>query len=430
MQIVIVGNSAAGIGAAEAIRKNSKSNNVNVSIISQEPYSAYSRPFLKDFLGSTAKFDRITYRDEDFYKDCNINTIFGKKAVAINPSKKIVTLDNQKNVNYDKLLITTGGKTIIPSIKGLNKKQVFEFMTYDDAKNIKTFIAEKNKSDKRKKITAVVIGGGLIGYSAAVGLSKLGVKVIMIELLPYILNRIFDKNAAEMAQKILNSKGIEIITDNSVVSVNGKGNILNGITLKSGKKVKCELVILAAGVTPNLEICEKTKIKTNRGIIVNEYLNTNIPEIYAAGDVSEAPDGLTDENSVAAIWPTAYKQGRFAGLNMVNDKRKFPGSFIMNSLDLMGTSSISGGLINPPHDDYEVLLYKDEKSLLYKKILIHQNKIVGYIFLNEIDKAGIFYGIMADKVNVKNFKQHLLKKDFGFVYTEQKYRKNLFEKPR
>ena len=266
MEIVIIGNSAAGIGAAEAIRKNGRSTGVNISIISQEPYSAYSRPFLKDFLGSTATFDRITYRDEDFYQDYNIKTIFGNKVAAINPVRKILTLSNQKSVNYDKLLITTGGKSIVPPIKGLNKKQIFEFMNYDDAKNIKTFIAEKNKQDKGKKITAVVIGGGLIGFSAAVGLSKLGVKVIMIELLPYILNRIFDQNAAEITQQILISKGIDIITGDSVVSVNGKGNIVNGITLKSGKKVKCELVILAAGVTPNLEICEKTKIKTNRSI--------------------------------------------------------------------------------------------------------------------------------------------------------------------
>jgi len=427
LEIAIIGNSAAAIGAVESIRKNDTSSKIN--IISQEPHLAYSRPFIKDILGEKVDFERITFRDKQFYEDNNINTIFGKKAVSINSAKKIVTLENNKKVNYDKLLITTGGKTIIPPINGLKKKEIFEFMTYDDAVNILNFVKKKLKLKKKKNITAVVVGGGLIGYSAAVGLLKLGIRVIIVELLPYILNRIFDKEAAELAQTILTSKGIEIITDDSVVSVDGRGNNLTGITLKSRKKIKCDLVILAAGVTPNLEICEKTKIKTNHGIKVDEFLKTNIQDIFAAGDVAEAQDGLTDENSVVAIWPSAYRQGRFAGLNIINSKRPFPGSFVMNSLDLMGTATISGGLINPPYDDYEVLSYKDTGSYLYKKIIIRNNKIISYIFINEIDKAGIFYGLMTNKVNVKNIKQHLLRKDFGFVYTDQKHRKKVFENP-
>jgi len=425
LEIVIIGNSAAGIGAAEAIRKNDILS--KITIISEETYPAYSKPFIKDILSGKADFNRIIYRNEQFYEKKNINTIFGEKAVSINQNKRIIRLRNGKNVKYDRLLISTGGKTIIPPVKGLNKKQIFQFITYDNAKNIYNFIKKDLK--RKKKINAAVIGGGLIGFSAASGLKNLGVNVIIIELLPYILNRIFDKDGSEIAQKIAKSKGIKIITSDSAVSVNGKGNNVSGITLKSGKKIHCDLVILAVGVTPNLEICEKTKLKTNRGIIVDKYLKTNIPEIFAAGDVTEAPDGLSGENNVVAIWPNAYRQGYFAGFNMINIKRPFPGNFVMNSINLFGISSISGGLIDAPDNNYEILSDRNDETLNYKKIIIHKNKIVGYIFINEIDKTGIFYGLMLNKVNVKNFKQHLLKNDFGFVYTDKKLRKKLFENP-
>ncbi|NVM03991.1 MAG: NAD(P)/FAD-dependent oxidoreductase, partial [Candidatus Helarchaeota archaeon] len=421
----IIGNSAAAIGAVEAIRKNDKLS--KITIISEESYPAYSRPFIKDILSGKADFNRIIYRNEQFYEKKNINTIFGKKAVSINQNKKIIALENGKNIKYDKLLISTGGKTIIPPIKGLNKKQIFQFMKYDDAKNIYNFIKKDLK--RKKKIKAVVIGGGLIGFSAALGLEKLGVHVIIIEILPYILSKIFDKDGSEIARKIAKSKSIEIITSDSVVSVSGKGSNVSGITLKSGKRIKCDSVILAAGVTPNLEICEKTKLKTNYGIIVDKYLKTNITEIFAAGDVTEAPDGLTGKNNVVAIWPNAYRQGYFAGFNMINIKRPFPGSFVMNSIDLFDIPSISGGLIDAPDKDYEILSERNDDTLNYKKIIFNKNKIVGYIFINEIDKAGIFYGLMINKVNVKNFKKHLLRKDFGFVYTDKKLRKKLFENP-
>lgn len=425
MEIVIIGNSAAGIGAIEAIRKYDNSS--RITVISEENYPAYSKPFIKDVLGEKADFEKITFKDEQYYKKKNINAILGKKAISINSEKKVVALENGKKIPYEKLLIATGGKTVIPPIKGLQKKSVFQFMTYDDALKIHNYIKKDLKA--KKKITAVVIGGGLIGFSAAVGLSKLNVKVVIVELLPYILNRIFDKESSIIAQKILNSNGIDIITNNSVVSVNSKGNKVTGVTLKNGKKIQCNIVILAPGVTPNLEICEKTKIKTNRGIIVDNYLRTNIPEIFSAGDVCESPDGLTGKNNVIAIWPNAYRQGYFAGLNIINKKREFPGSFVLNSIDLFGVSSVSGGIFDVNDNNYEILSDRDGNSFNYKKIIIQKNKIVGYIFINETDKSGIFYGLLTNKVNVKNFKQHLLKKDFGFVYADENLRKNLFEKP-
>jgi NAD(P)H-nitrite reductase large subunit len=425
LEIVIIGNSAAGIGAIEAIRKYDNSS--RITVVSEENYPAYSKPFIKDILGEKVDFERIIFKDEQYYKKKNINTIFGKKAISINSEKKVVALENGKKIPYEKLLIATGGKTVIPPIKGLQKKAIFQFMTYDDALKIRSYIKKDLKS--KKKITAVVIGGGLIGFSAAVGLSKLNVKIIIVELLPYILNRIFDKKSSTIAQKILNSNGIDVITNNSVVSVNSKGNKVIGVTLKNGKKIQCDIVILAPGVTPNLEICEKTKIKTNKGIIVDNYLKTNIPDIFSAGDVCEAPDGLTGKNNVVAIWPNAYRQGYFAGLNMINKKREFPGSFVLNSIDLFGISSVSGGIFDVDDNKYEILLDRNDNSFNYKKIIIQKNRILGYIFINETDKSGIFYGLLTNKVNIKNFKQHLLKKDFGFVYTDENLRKNLFEKP-
>ncbi|MCK4965380.1 NAD(P)/FAD-dependent oxidoreductase [bacterium] len=425
MEIVIIGNSAAGIGAAEAIRKNNSS--ANISIISYEPYTAYSKPFIKDVLGGKADFDKIEYRNEDFYKKKNINTVFGKKVVSINPEKKTVRLKGGKNVEYDKLLISTGGSTIIPPIKGLDKKHVYQFITYDDAVTLRNGLKKDFKG--KKKVTVVVIGGGLIGYSAAVGLEKMGVKVVIVELLPFILNRIFDKESSEIAQKIISSKGIDVITNDSVVAVNGRGKSIGSISLKSKKRIPCDAVIIAAGVKPNLELCKKPKIETNRGIIVDNYLRTNYKDIYAAGDVCEAPDGMSGKKDVVAIWPNAYRQGYFAGFNMINKKRKFPGSYVMNSLDLFGITTISGGLIDASEDNYEILSEQNGESYHYKKVILHKNKVIGYVFVNNIDNAGIYYNLMSNEIDVTKFKQHLLKDDFGYVYIDKSIRKQIFQNP-
>ena len=389
---------------------------------------AYSKPFIKDVLGGKADFEKIEYRNEDFYKKNNIKTFFGSKVTSINPEKKTVRLRNGKNVSYDKLLISTGGSTIIPPIKGLDKKHVYQFITYDDAVKLRNGLKKDFKG--KKKATVAVIGGGLIGYSAAVGLEKMGVNVIIVELLPFILNRIFDKASSEIAQNIIQLKGIEVITGDSVVSVNGKGKSISSISLKSKKRIPCDAVIIAAGVKPNLELCKKAKIETNRGILVDNYLRTNYKDIYAAGDVCEAPDGMTGKKDVVAIWPNAYRQGYFAGFNMINKKRKFPGSSVMNSLDLFGITTISGGMIDAPEGNgYEILSGQNGKEYDYKKVILKNNKVVGYVFVNNINNAGIYYNLMSNKIDVTMFKQHLLRDDFGFVYIDESIRKQIFQNP-
>jgi len=186
------------------------------------------------------------------------------------------------------------------------------------------------------------------------------------------------------------------------------------------------LLIIAIGVRPNLELIEDTPINYDRGIIVDEYMRTNLEDVYAAGDVAQGKDFLTQGNSVIAVWPVAFRQGKIAGWNMAGRRVAYEGLFAMNSVELAGIPTISFGMTNPPEgDDFEILTRKDENANFYRKIVLKDNRIVGAIFLGKIERAGIFSGLIKDRLDVSSFKEELLSDDFGLLVLPAGYRKHM-----
>lgn len=417
MNYTIIGNSAAAVGAVESIRRYDRKG--EIVVVSREPYSVYSRPLISHILAGHIQENRIFYREKDFYKRNRIQTFLRREVKAIQAKSHLLLLDDGERLGFEKLLIATGGCPMIPPVKGIKRRGVFTFTTWDDAKEIRRYVRENPVE------SAVVIGGGLIGLKAMEALMALGLRVTVIELMDRILSATFDKKASEMIERQLKAKGANLITENTVEEILGSHNGIEEVLLKDGRRLKCQMVIFGIGVFPNIGLVKDTPISYNKGIRVNSHMETNISGIYAAGDVVEIPDILLHTVRPIAIWPNAYRQGWIAGCNMAGTPRQYEGSFAMNSIEICGIPTISVGMAEAPENGFEIIQELDSKSGTYKKIILKDGVIVGAIFIGEIDRAGIYTGLIREKIDVSNAKDILLREDFGFISLPRDYRKHL-----
>ncbi|MFC1988023.1 NAD(P)/FAD-dependent oxidoreductase [Chloroflexota bacterium] len=355
---LIIGNSAGGIGAAEAIREMDEVG--TISIISDELYHVYSRPFISEYLAERCPLERMMFRPPDFYEKNNIQAILGQKVTELNIDKHTIKLKGDKTITWEKLLLATGGLPIIPKIDGIGLKGVFTFTTLDDAKAIDGFL---NGYPKRT-IRAVVIGGGLIGVSVTEALVKRGVEVTIVEMRKRILNTILDEEASSLEEASLGESGVKIITGHTVSKVSSYlPGEATGVTLDDGQPLPCEMVIVAIGVRPCIELVSNTGIKVNRGIVIDCHMATSNPDIYACGDVAEAYDFIYGENRLTPIWPNAYIGGRTSGFNMAGMPTEYRGGTAMNSMKYFGVDIVSAGMVTPPDDSYEVISEKRDNIL-------------------------------------------------------------------
>jgi NAD(P)H-nitrite reductase large subunit len=417
---VIIGGSAGGIGAVEAIREVDPVG--TLTVISEETVPQYSRPMISEYVSKEATLDSMKYRSDQFWKNNNVQALTGRAATKIDFTKKQVTLDGGEKIGYEKLLIATGGKPFVPRMEGGEKDGVFTFTELSSAEGIEAKL-EHSKS-------AVVIGGGLIGVSASEALVKRGITVTLVELKEYILNLILDKTASEIAEKVLTEAGVTVITGQTVQRILGrKGNeaAVGGVVMTDGTEIPCDLVVVAIGVIPRTELVKETDMKLNRGIVVDRFMRTSIPDVYACGDVTEAHDFLINGNRLLPLWPLAHLGGQVAGYNMVGKKAEYAGGTVMSSLKYFDLPVIAVGNVNPEDiSDYEVLVELKPEKTVYKKILLKDDAIVGFIFLGDLERAGIFFRLLKNHVDVSEIKEELLSEDFGIVTLPEQLRQEMF----
>ncbi|MBI2850200.1 MAG: NAD(P)/FAD-dependent oxidoreductase [Chloroflexi bacterium] len=427
VKYLIIGNSAGGIGAVEAIREKDKTG--TIAIISDEPYPAYSRPLISPYLAHERTLESMLYRPADFYEKNSVQAFLGVKVERLDLENHAIDLADKGRIEWQKLLLATGGVPIFPKTEGSDLKGVFTFTTLDDAKVIDKFLGKPLRQAQgkpsKKKVKAVVIGGGLIGVSVTEALVKRGVAVTIVELRERVLNVILDEVASALADEALKKVGVKIVTGHTVSKITGDsaGNVAGAI-FDDGKELPCDMVIVAIGVQPRLELVKDTGIKVNRGIVVDRHMTTSNPDVYACGDVAEAYDFVLGINRLTPIWPNAYVGGRVAGLNMAGVPTDYPGGTAMNSSHYFGVSVVSAGVVTPTGDGYEELSARSDHS--YKKVLVKDGLVVGMVFSGDIEKAGIIYNLIKDKVKVEAFKQTLVASDFGLLsLPEERWRPKL-----
>jgi len=403
-QFIIIGNSAAGIAAIEAIRRVDKDS--RITVISDEGYPSYCRCLISYYLAGDVKEDKIFYRSQDFYKDYNIELLLNKKVSRVDPKKNRVILEDKSQLGYDALLIATGASPKFPEVKGIKKTGVFGFRTLKDAKDIEGLLPVTK--------TVCILGGGLIGLKAAYALSKRKIEVKVIIKSKQVLSQVIDAQAAVFIEQKLGQNGIDLLLGQDALEIIGEAGV-KAVKLDSGKAIGTSLVVAAKGVSPNIDLVKDSQIKINDGIIVNNFLQTDVANIYAAGDVCQAFDLTLGKASVNALWPVAVEQGKIAGMNMAGDKVNYAGALGMNSLEFFGLPVISLGIFNTHQDPaLEELKHVDTKVNIYKKLVIKNNLLVGAVLVGDIGNSGVFLSLIREKIDITSLKDKLLSENFGY----------------
>lgn len=390
MKYVIIGASAAGLATAESIRKNDR--NGEITIITKEDYLPYSRPSISYYLKGKVTQGDMLLRKPTYYKSRNISIVTGTEVKAVDTEKKIVKA-GRKSYPYDKLCLATGSKPFIPPMKNVDKKEnVFTFLDFASAKAVKEYA---NKSTR-----AVVIGGGLIGMKAAEGLSKVCKSVDVIEFAPRILPSILDEKSAKGVKKYIEKEGgIKFHLEDTIVEAKSSGKRIKSVILKSGRELKCDLLVVAVGVRPETALAEKAGLEVNRGIITDTAtMQTSNKDIYACGDCCVSRDMLDGSSKIIALWPNAVEQGIVAGSQMSGGAEKIEKSYSVNAIDFYGLRICTCGLINASGEKYndKIKINGDE----YKRLIFEGNRLVGFVLINSSTNAGIYTSLISNRVDL------------------------------
>jgi nitrite reductase (NADH) large subunit len=370
---LIIGNGVAGTTAAENIRRFDP--NGEIAIVTDEDIPFYYRVRLPDYLGGGVAESELVAKKDAWYKEKNISLQLKTTITGGNPGEKNVHTADGVVLAYDKLLLANGSHPFIPPVNGSDIKGIFAIHTVSDVRQILKAV---------EKISSVVlIGGGLLGLETANALHKLGKKITVIEFFPRLLPRQLDNEGATRLQHFFENMGFSFRLGTSTRKITGEEKV-EGVLLENGDFVPTEMVIISAGVKSSLELARMLEVRTDKGIIVNKYMQTSQPAIYSAGDVIEF------EGKTYGIWPAAMEQGKIAGINISGGKVPYTGTTLSNILKVAGIDLASAGEIDEDNR-YESKVVASED--IYKKAVIDNGKVIGCIMLgdrtnfNRINKA-------------------------------------------
>ncbi|MGE5391965.1 MAG: NAD(P)/FAD-dependent oxidoreductase [Deltaproteobacteria bacterium] len=393
MRYVIIGASVAAVGVIEGIRSIDPDGTITVLTAEEDPY--YSRTLISYYLAGKIDSQKLYYRQKSFYIRNNVDVICSEVA-EINPEKSFIVTSGGRQLNYDCLALTVGGTPTLLDEISAGRENVIGFYTLQDARRIMRLVHSGTKT--------VIIGAGLVGLKAAEALHSLGVPVTVIDMAPHVMPGSLDEESGRIVQQHLVNQGINFRMGIEIKEIEGSP-LINRLRLSDGEEVPCNLLIVAAGTTPNIALAKSVGIDTNRGILVDLHQRTSIPNIYAAGDVAEAMEVLSGRQNVVPLLPLAYDQGRVAGINMASGEAEYLESLALNSTSLLGLAIMSAG---DSRADGVKTLNETSQNPYYRKIVLDQGIITGFIAINNVDKIGILTELIRKKINIQGMEQILL----------------------
>jgi len=372
---VIIGNSAAGIGAVEGIRQVDR--RAEITVITSEPHHSYSRPLISYLLSGKVTEEGMKYRGDGFYADNNCVLLRNSTVAEIDASAKTAVLADGGRVPYDRLLVATGSRPLLPAFEGLGTvDKKFTFMSLDDARELSASL-ERNKR-------LLIVGAGLIGLKCAEGVLKRVRSVTVLDLAPRILSSILDDEGARLVQDRLESEGLEFRLAANIKRFEGRTAVLDG-----GPAIDFDILVLAAGVRPNTALLNGIA-EIGSGIVINGKSETTAADIYAAGDCAETLDVSSGRSKVMALLPNAYLQGECAGINMAGGDSRFDKVIPMNALGFFGLHIITAG-------SYTGQVYAETGKENYKRLFHSDNRLNGYILIGGVEKAGIYTNLVRER---------------------------------
>ncbi|MGI6005395.1 MAG: NAD(P)/FAD-dependent oxidoreductase [Christensenellales bacterium] len=389
MRYVIIGNSTAAVACIEAIRQ--KDEKGSITVISSEPHHVYSRPLISYLLLGKTDRQKMKYRPDGFYKDHFVTVLYGRTAEKIDSDEKKVHLENGETVDYDKLLVATGSRPFVPPIKGLDTvKNVHTFMSLDDALALEQAIGPDSR--------VLILGAGLIGLKCAEGIAGKVAALHVVDMAGRILPSILDDAGAAMVQRhIEQSANVTFHLSQSIERLEA-----NAAHLTGGDALKFDALVIAVGVRANVNLVKEAGGEVNQGILIDTTCRTSLPDVYAAGDCTEGYDSTIGSNRVLALLPNAYRQGETAGLNMAGEKARYDCAIPMNAIGFFGLHMITAG-------GYEGECYAAcEDGDGYKKLFYKGDRLLGYIMIGDVAKAGIYTALIRERTPLSSIDFELI----------------------
>lgn len=422
---LIIGNGAAGLSAAEVIRRRDL--NGRVTIVTDEPYRFYSRPGIAYYIMNQVSATQLVSRSENFYKEHRFNLHLGK-VVRLNLEEQAVHLADGERIEYDVLLLATGAAAVPAPFPGSDVEGVLTFDTLDNAKTV-------IRQGKKAK-TAVVVGGGITAMELSEGLRHQGVRTILLQRGDRIWARLFDERESSIIEHAAIHEGVEIWYGEEIEEVLSQRGRVSGVRLTSGKEIACQIVGVAIGVRPNMELVKALPIEQDRGVMVNEFMQSSIPNIFAAGDIAQVYDRWTKKHHLDVLWPSAINEGRAAGYNMVDVARGHSPQFsyqkgspfnaaLLYGVHLTVIGQISGSLKEnegealsylsrgssqvwtaPFSSNYRSAWDKDGSNSI--RIVMDKGRIVGGLILGDQRLADPLRELIQQEVDLSAYQEELL----------------------
>lgn len=369
MKCVIIGSGVAGMTAALDLVKVE---GVEVDLYTDEVHPYYYRPQVTNFLAGVMPLERVFLHPLSWYEERGVRMHLDSPVARLEPDQKRIILEDGTAVAYDKALLTTGSCPFVPPIEGVQKAGVFTIRTLADALAIKDFAANCTQG--------LVVGGGLLGLEAARALKGMGLEVTIVEFMPRLMPVQLDTEGAAILQGFVEVQGYHVFLGVAAKAVLGEGKV-EGVTLSTGETVPAQIMIVAAGVRPNSRLAQEAGLSVDRGVLVDERMQTSAPDIYAAGDVARF------EGICWAIVPTAQAQARIAVANILGQDARYENLAPVTALKVVGIEVNSMGVINPPDASCEAFQYTAADASVYRKIVLrhegHSSVIAGAITIND-----------------------------------------------
>lgn len=397
MRVIIVGNGLAGIISAKTLRELDKK--VEIEVFAEEKYHYYPRPNLIEFLAGTIPFERMFAFPQEWYREQNINIHLGKPVTRIFPDSQEIEVAGGKKEKYESLLLANGSFSFIPPFKGTDKKGIFALRTLDDAFELLEYL----KNHQR----VVVIGGGLLGLEIARAMKSRGARVDVVEFFDRLLPRQLDIQGASLLKAQIENMGINVHLGLATEEILGQNDV-RGLRFKGEREIEMDMAIVAAGVRSNIRLAKEAGLETDRGLVTDDYLQSNNPKIFGAGDV------IQHRGRVYGIIPSSFNQARVVASNILGKKEKYEGTVPSNTLKVAGLDLTSVGLVNPEEGTSEEFRKEKKEEGIYKKIVIQKGVVVGAIWMGTKKGVNEIIRVISQKINIEKHKISLLEDDFDY----------------
>jgi phenylglyoxylate dehydrogenase epsilon subunit len=387
---LIVGSSHAALEAATAIRLIDSGG--TLTLLTRDSRRPYSPTILPYVVSGRSQPDDVALRDEAYFRDNAIAFVAGATVVSLDPAQSRVRLASGETWDYDRLLIATGAAPSLPPVRGLADVPYHVLRSLDDAVGLR-------QAMQRAK-SALVLGAGLIGMHAAENMAKAGIAVTVVELQPYALSAYFEPKASAIIERTFAENGVRMLMGRTLAGVEPRAAGISA-TLDDGTAVAADLLLVCTGVKPNIAFLKESGIETDAGVLVDDRMRTNRPNIWAAGDVAQAR-GFWGDKVVNGILPNAVEQGRIAGFDMAEDAgvRPFAGAVPLNTYSFFGQQAVSVGRTGG--DGYEIV--ESDGAGVYRRIVLQDGKLVGIATINDFVDAGIMWQLILRRTDLSKIK--------------------------